>query len=114
MQGVVVRAAQTHLAGEAWGAEGGDDLLVQREQGAGALQQPSALLGRLQATAATAQEGLAQYLLQPAHLHEDGGLRAADALGRAGQAVTLGDEDEAAEQFGVRPASRAGRLDSSG
>ena len=53
------------------------------------------------AALAAGEEALAEQGLKALDLHGDGGLGAADALGGAGEAAVLGDEDEGAEQVGV-------------
>jgi hypothetical protein len=95
------RRAEPHRADHRWAAEIGDDLVVQRQHGAGSVEQPHALYGRLHAARGAHQQGLPEGFLKSPDLHRDGRLRAPDAFRRAREGAALGDQHEGTQQVGV-------------
>ncbi len=64
------------------------------DQGAGVGQERRTLGGQRHRPRRTLDQPLAQHALQPLQLHADGGLRRAERLGGAGEALQFGDQQE--------------------
>ncbi len=99
--GVVVGHAQTRAAGEAGAGDRCERLHVQLHDAARVVEQAFAVVGELGGAAVALEDRLAEPLLEPLHLHGDGGLGLVHDVGGAREAAGLGDGDEGAKLVDV-------------
>lgn len=99
--GEVGGEAQPHLSGQTLTLDGRDRLVVQVQDATGVGQQPLAGFGRNQATAALAEQGLAELILQPTQLLADGRLGSPHPIGRAPEPAQPLRQDQGAQDIHV-------------
>ncbi len=88
--------------------EGGQRLAVEPDHAAGVAEQPLAVVGQPVGAPVLLEELLADALLQPAHLHRNGRLRAVHLVGGTGEAAGIGNGHECLELVQIER-SRHGR-----
>ena len=78
------------------------------------IEQARAVLGQLGGAPVARENRPIEALLQPLHLHRDGGLRLVHDLGGLGEAAGLGDGDEGAQLVDVEQGGHGAVLEKAG
>ena len=106
--GIIVRHAEPHAAGQFGVGKGGERFDVELDDAARVIEQALAVFGQLRGAAVAREDRPLETLLQPLHLHRDGGLGLVHDLGGFGEAAGLGDGDEGAQLVDVEQCGHGG------
>jgi hypothetical protein len=88
--------------------EGGHRLIVEAHQAPGTFDQPFAIGGEAACPSVAHEQGTAQKLLQPLHLHGDGGLGLGHLFRGTGKAARIRNGEEGLEQVDVEVGDHGG------
>ena len=106
--GIIVGHAQPHAAGQFGVGKRRQRLDVELHDSPRVIEQALAVLGELRGAPVAREDRTLETLLQPLHLHRDGGLGLVHDLGGFREAAGLGDGDEGAQLVDVEHCGHGG------